>query len=555
MRNLFALLSLILMVTYHATAQQSTSDKPYSFTHNDISYLTDRVELPALDMQKLNTEDSLNAAKSLPFRVGIVRSTGYNMNNSGRLDILPDGAKLWRLTVRSPGATMMTVYFSSFHIPEQATFHIYSGDRSFLTGAYTNGDVQEDGILASDDIYGDEITIEYYEPADVPFHGTFEACRINHIYRNFNHHGQEGKGYWGNAQGDCHIDVVCPEGDPWRAQIRSVVCYMYTIGTNRFMCSGALINNVRMDKTPYVLTAQHCGGGDLSSYRFYFQYQTDSCGGTSGNHKRVANGAVICAADTVSTSSDFMLLKITGHLGQSYRDSIFFAGWDASGNESPGAGAAIHHPGGDFKKISIPEEVKSTAFPINLQYASNKFWRASWYPLPDNKGASEPGSSGSPLFNADGLIIGNLSSGMSSCENPTLPDVYGKIAYAWTNDNNPLNSKKLKPWLDPDNTGTLILQGMNYTDGPTDIRSHVQTVKTFDIIPNPSDGTVTFAGNFVGHNSICHIYNAMGILVATRDLHSASRCVLSFGNLSNGIYLVEIIDDNHVYKSKMVIAR
>lgn len=547
MKKLSAFLFLISTTIFPAMAQPPLTEEPYSYTHQNVSYLTDKVELSALDIKALETEDALNVDKSVPYRVGVVRHVSYTLDNSGRMDILPDGSKLWRLTIRSPKAIMLSVFFSSFHIPKEAALHVYSGDRSQLTGPYTNEDVQENGVLPSDDIYGDEVTIEYYEPVNASFHGTFELDRISHVYRDFLHTGKNAEGYWGDAEGDCHYNVACPEGNDWKPQIRSVVCLKITGNTGTYFCSGAMINNVRMDKTPYVLTANHCLDGAASTFKFYFNYQTNTCDGTSGYFNRMAKDGVVRARADLNTSSDFMLLEITGELKPTFRDSIFFAGWDASGSAS--TGAAIHHPGGDYKKISLPKSVNSYGG------QSNHYWSVSWFTNP-NKGCTEQGSSGSPLFNKKGLIIGDLSNGNSSCDYPQGIDNYGKFSYSWTNNNNSSNSKKLKPWLDPDNTGILTLPGMNY-DGTivTNTRDNVEIARTFNLLPNPSDGQVTIEGNFNAQGGICHVYNTLGILVATRNLSLTPNSSMNFGNLSNGIYFVEIISGNHVYKSKMVIAK
>ena len=534
-------------------AQKAVVGTPYSFSHDNVSMSIDKIDLPAMDVDKLMSEDALTE-KGTPLRIGTVHNVSYTFQNSGRTDKLSDGSILWRLSIKSPGALMMSVIFSRFNLPEGATFHIYSGDRSQLTGTYTNEDfLITDGLMASEDILGDEIILEYYEPADALFHGDMQIERISHIYRDFLHLNTP-KGHWGDAEGDCHPNVNCPEGNGWRDQINSVVCISITDNNGSYLCSGAMINNVRMDKTPYVLTANHCFTGTTGgSFKFYFDYQTLTCDGTSGFFNRMANGATVVAnaglnasMTNMSSSSDFLLLKITGALGAAYRDSIVFAGWDATGASS--VGSAIHHPGGDYKKISLPRVVSSPGG------AYNKYWTVYWHTSP-NKGCTEQGSSGSPLFNANGLIIGDLSTGSSACDYPQGSDNYGKISYSWTNNNNSNNARKLKPWLDPDNTGKLVLSGMHYNGALTSIENHNQAVQPFTIAPNPSYGNVSVNGSFGEGTGICNVYDAMGALVSSRTIDLEPSFNMNFSGLSNGIYFVEIVNDNRIYKSKMVIVK
>ena len=232
-----------------------------------------------------------------------------------------------------------------------------------------------------------------------------------------------------------------------------------------------------------------------------------------------------------------------------YRDSIFFAGWDRSGAFS--VGTCVHHPGGDWKKISF---VKSISAPTTGSYA-NKFFVVSWLTNP-NKGVTEQGSSGSPLFNSHGLIIGTLTGGSSYCYYPSGKDNYGRMSYHWTNNNNSNAARKLQPWLDPDNTGATSLKGMLYTgEIITSVEDYAQS-STFQVIPNPvRDGIVTIQGEFYNENAICRIYNALGQLVMTQRIQTDASFTMNVNGLDNGIYFVDIHGSERIYKSKMIIAK
>ena len=88
-----------------------------------------------------------------------------------------------------------------------------------------------------------------------------------------------------------------------------------------------------------------------------------------------------------------------------------------------------------------------------------------------NWGVTEGGSSGSHLFNEEGLSIGTLSAGLSACTNngagagtgPDEPDYYGKMSFHWDDNPNP-DDEKLYLWLDPAETGATVLHGA-YPDG------------------------------------------------------------------------------------------
>ncbi len=558
MKKLVTLFTVLALSVSVLCAQSEQTERPYSFGLKNISQSVDIREMPDVDLQKLQHEDEQVVDKSTPLRAGIGFPVNHNLVNAGRTDVTADGGTLWRTKYVSKGAVMTYLVFEQFDIPEEAKLFVYSPDHEQVYGPYTNADVQSVGRFESDNIIGDELIVEYYEPANASFKGHFQIAAVMHIYKDFLGLRSEEKGPHGEADGDCHIDVACPEAQPWHYPINSVVCISMTAyvaaegGWGMYLCTGSMVNNVRMDKTPYVLAAEHCVAADDQTYKFYFNYQLSECGGETGISSRVSNGGTIVArsgATNTYAASDFLLLKITGNLGVSYRDSIFFAGWDCSGAFS--IGSCVHHPGGDWKKISF---VKSISAPTSGSYG-NRFYVVSWMTNP-NKGVTEQGSSGSPLFNANSLIIGTLTGGSSYCYYPAGTDVYGRLSYHWTNNNNSNAARKLQPWLDPDNTGTTVLQGMLY-DGTiiTGVESHTQN-NTFEVSPNPvRDGIVTIQGEFYNENAICRIYNAMGQLVMTRNIVTDASFNLNVNGLSNGMYFIDIQGSERNYKSKLIISK
>jgi len=64
-------------------------------------------------------------------------------------------------------------------------------------------------------ISGDEITIEYFEPADAEFPGELGISKVYHAYRNVIGWLGQKDGQFG-ASGSCNIDINCPEGSNWQ---------------------------------------------------------------------------------------------------------------------------------------------------------------------------------------------------------------------------------------------------------------------------------------------------------------------------------------------------
>jgi len=135
--------------------------------------------------------------------------------------------------------------------------------------------------------------------------------------------------------------------------------------------------------------------------------------------------------------------------------NVYYLGWNNE-DVTSNTGVTIHHPQGDIMKISAySTSLFSTSW---LGLAEGSHWEVVWSPTDSGFGVTEGGSSGCPIFNNSGELIGTLTGGGASCSNPTSPDQYGKFAYHWTS-NGTTDDRQLSPWLDPDGTGATSLAG------------------------------------------------------------------------------------------------
>jgi hypothetical protein len=104
-------------------------------------------------------------------------------------------------------------------------------------------------------------------------------------------------------------------------------------------------------------------------------------------------------------------------------------------------------------------------------------------------GTTEPGSSGSGLWDQNHRLVGQLHGGYASCTSITS-DWYGRIARSWEGGGS--SATRLRDWLDPASTGTMVLDG----EDPGAIDTGVESVRPvvaarsalFPISPNPTRG-------------------------------------------------------------------
>jgi lysyl endopeptidase len=107
--------------------------------------------------------------------------------------------------------------------------------------------------------------------------------------------------------------------------------------------------------------------------------------------------------------------------------------------------------------------LKKYLLTMNLQYrviwlgdgsTSGSYWRIE---LTD--GTTEGGSSGAPQLDQNKRVVGQNRGGFQGCPNPSVAKYYGRFNLSWNGGGT--NSTRLRNWLDPDNTGTLTLDGMD----------------------------------------------------------------------------------------------
>jgi hypothetical protein len=253
---------------------------------------------------------------------------------------------------------------------------------------------------------------------------------------------------------------------------------MLVSGSNGF-CSGALINNVLNDGKPYVLTANHCYS-DPTNWIFRFNWQAADCNNPAASPSfQSLSGAVLRSR---RTPSDFCLVEITGGLQGNtvpLNYNPYFAGWN-NADSPPTSTVSIHHPSGDIKKIAFDDAPAISSQGMGSTEA-NSTWTVEW----DRNTTTEGGSSGSPLFDQNHRIIGQLWGGGASCSNLSSPDYYGRVHSSWEPANSN-STNQLKFWLDPNNSGAEFIDGYD--------PSNATPVAVDPGVTNPQGVSGTFCG-------------------------------------------------------------
>jgi hypothetical protein len=445
------LLSVFLLLSLVTFSQQGDGGFPKTFKEVIDYNKIDKRVFDEPNIAALKIEDSLtDNSGTAPWRFGFNNNTNINISNSGTWINLPNGDRIWQLVVVCKNALTINLTFSQTVIPTGNELYVYNPSKDFILGKFTASHLYN-GELGTELVPGEMTIIEYFVPKGSSI-GNVNICTVTHGYRTPNEFLLKAFG----GSGACNVNVNCPEGVAWTQQRNSVV--MLVSGSNGF-CTGALINNTLNDGKPYVLTANHCYSNP-ATWIFRFQWESTSCINPSTSPTfQSLSGAVLRAQ---GTPSDFCLVEITGGLVNGTVPAAYtpyFSGWDNTETISPSA-VCIHHPSGDIKKIAIENNALiSTSFGGS---PSNSHWGVlSW-----DLGVTEPGSSGSPLFNQNRRIIGQLHGGASACGASVLSDEYGKVSVSW-NPAGSTTSGQLKHWLDPNNTNASFVDGYDPSNAPT----------------------------------------------------------------------------------------
>jgi hypothetical protein len=436
-----------------ARAQISKGGTPWSF---DIQISTppaivvEKPDLEALkqqDLQQTGNRKPYRFAKNIPVRKDFSTLASWQKTRKGWIG---------RLAIKAPDARAMVLFYERFELPENSSFFVYSPGYQQVIGALDKDNNPGHGSFATGMIKGTTTILEYNYSGTALVKPNIRIAEAGYVYR--------GDSYILKGFGDsgaCEINVNCSEGDDWQSQKNGVVRIIIKKGMDAYYCSGSLVNNTSEDLTPYILTADHCGDGatstDLEQWLFYFNYEAAGCDDPAVEPAlQSMTGASLMARSGTSgySGSDFFLTKLEQYVPSSYNP--YYIGWSRSTTAAT-SGVCIHHPYGDIKKISTFYE---PLVPASYGVATiTAHWRVHWAETEHGQGVTEGGSSGSPLFNSNGLLVGTLTGGGASCENPDEPDYFGMFSYSW-DKNGDVPEKRLSDWLDPQETGAVVWPGL-----------------------------------------------------------------------------------------------
>jgi len=386
--------------------------------------LTSPINVPASKQEKADIDQASRFES--PVRVGLTKSISRSVSfadlksskinkkvlqrGNGAMAGTDDGGYVYTSAVNSPDATAMRLHFRGFRLPANSGLYLFT-DNGQVFGPYTGRGPHNDGEFWSHTLMGDHVIVQLRQsgPAsdDDLKNTAFEIAGVAHIRERF-------LGSHCDNNASCVENVECTSNSAVDDARDAVAHMQWVSGPYVYFCSGGLIadTDTSTDRLLF-LTANHCisRGKDARNLENFFQL-TAPCGTNTCEDWRAVRdnhpqNLRTMGASILSTgkNQDYTLMELKG----SAPDGSTFLGW----NSAPVALTK----GEDLYRVSHPDGSPQAFSSHKVQtetYACGGWPRGDRIYSFDQTGATEGGSSGSPVVNSAGEIVGQLSGACGS---------------------------------------------------------------------------------------------------------------------------------------------
>jgi hypothetical protein len=373
--------------------------------HAPLRIEVDRAEIRRLLDQRDGASDhKLVAGVTRPVEARIdLRGLGDGTRRlaHGAARASADGV-VWTGAAISDGAYGVRVHFTDVSLPRGSALYVYNAEGAAF-GPYTGRGPNGTGEFWSNMVPGGNAFVQLRQPAGAA-PASFGIAGIGHVDRELIGASPQA-GTLCSFNAECVESAACTTSGAVADAEDGVARILFASGGFLFLCSGGLVADTDTATTiPYFLTANHCisKASEASSMEAHFLFKATQCGGGCFDPDGVVPSTLGASILSTSSTSDYTLMQ----LAQPAPAGTVLIGWTsaavANSNNTPLF--RISHPQGAPQGYS--EHVVDTGKPTCRTWP-----RGNWIYSRDVLGATEGGSSGSPVVNGAGQVVGQLSGG------------------------------------------------------------------------------------------------------------------------------------------------
>jgi hypothetical protein len=350
------------------------------------------------------------------------RGDGVRRLAYGAARTSPEGT-VWTGAASSERAFGLRVHFTGVDLPRGSALYVYNADGAAF-GPYTGRGPNGTGEFWSNMVLGDTAFVQLRQPAGAA-PAAFDIAGIGHVDRDLVAAPQAGTLCSFNAE--CVESASCTSNAAVADAEDGVARILFVSGAFLFLCSGGLVADTDTATTiPLFLTANHCisKASEASSMEAHFLFKATQCGGGCYDPDGVVPSTLGASILSTNSTSDYTLMQ----LAQPAPAGTVLIGWNST--------AVANSHGTPLYRISHPQgapQAFSEHFVDTARPTCRSWPRGNWIYSSDVVGATEGGSSGSPVVNGAGQIVGQLSGGCGFnvndvCDSASNATVDGALA-------------------------------------------------------------------------------------------------------------------------------